>query len=158
MTSTDQAVRKSIIVKAGVERAFRVFTEGMDTWWPRTHHIGATPMKKSVLECRSGGRCYSEHADGTECDWGQVLEWDPPRRFLMAWQVSPMWSFEPDLAKSSEVEVRFTRQPDGSTRVDLEHRYLERHGSGWEQLRSQIDSQGGWGGMLQMFAAKAEAD
>jgi hypothetical protein len=153
----DQTVRKSIIVKAGAERAFRVFTEGIDTWWPRSHHIGASPMKKAILEGRSGGRCYTEQEDGTECDWGQVLNWDPPRRFVMAWQVSPMWQYEPDLTKSSEVEVRFTAERDGSTRVDLEHRHFERHGAGWEQMRAQIDAAGGWGGMLQMFATKAEA-
>ncbi len=153
----DQTVRKSIIVKTGVERAFRVFTEGIDTWWPRTHHIGASPMKKAILEGRSGGRCYTEQEDGTECDWGQVLDWDPPRRFVMAWQVSPMWQYEPDLTRSSEVEVRFTAERDGSTRVDLEHRHFERHGAGWEQMRAQIDAEGGWGGMLQLFATKAEA-
>jgi Activator of Hsp90 ATPase homolog 1-like protein len=153
----DQTVRKSIIVKAGAERAFRVFTEGIDTWWPRTHHIGASPMKKTILEGRSGGRCYTEQEDGTECDWGQVLDWDPPRRFVMAWQVSPTWQYEPDLTRSSEVEVRFTGERDGSTRVDLEHRHFERHGAGWEQMRAQIDAAGGWGGMLQMFATKAEA-
>jgi hypothetical protein len=152
----DQTVRKSIIVKTGVERAFRVFTEGIDTWWPRTHHIGASPMKRTILEGRSGGRCYTEQEDGTECDWGQVLDWDPPRRFVMAWQVSPMWQYEPDLTRSSEVEVRFTAERDGSTRVDLEHRHFERHGTGWEQMRAQIDAEGGWGGMLQMFATKAE--
>ena len=151
----DNAVRKSIVVKAGAERAFRVFTEGMDTWWPKAHHIGASPMKKSVLECRPGGRCYSEHEDGTESDWGQVLEWEPPRRFVMAWKVSPEWKYEPDLSRSSEVEVRFTPERDGSTRVDLEHRYFERHGAGWEQMRSQVDAQGGWGGLLQLFAEKA---
>jgi uncharacterized protein YndB with AHSA1/START domain len=153
----DQTVRKSIIVKAGAERAFRVFTEGIDTWWPRSHHIGASPMKKTIVEGRSGGRCYTEQEDGTESDWGQVLDWDPPRRFVMAWQVSPMWQYEPDLTRSSEVEVRFTAERDGSTRVDLEHRHFERHGAGWEQMRAQIDADGGWGGMLQLFATKAEA-
>jgi uncharacterized protein YndB with AHSA1/START domain len=159
MTPTmQQTIQKSIVVKTGAERAFRVFTEGIDTWWPRTHHIGASPMKKTVLEGRSGGRCYTEQEDGTESDWGQVLEWDPPRRFVMAWQVSPMWQYEPDLAKSSEVEVRFTAERDGATRVDLEHRYFERHGAGWEQMKAQIDAPGGWGGTLQMFATKAEAE
>ena len=153
----DQTIRKSITVRAGAERAFRVFTEGIDTWWPRTHHIGASPMKRSVLEGRVGGRCYSEQEDGTECDWGKVLEWEPPRRFVMAWQVSPTWKYEPDLAKSSEIEVRFTAERDGATRVDLEHRYFERHGGGWQQMRDQIDSPGGWTGILQLFATKAES-
>jgi uncharacterized protein YndB with AHSA1/START domain len=153
----DQTIRKSIHVKASAERAFRVFTEGIDTWWPRTHRIGTTPMKKTVLEGRAGGRCYSTHEDGAECDWGQVLEWDPPRRFVMSWQITPSWQFEPNLANSSEVEVRFTSERDGTTRVDLEHRHFERHGAGWEQMRGQIESPGGWGGILQMFAKTAES-
>ncbi len=151
----DNSIRKSITVKAGAERAFRVFTDGIDTWWPRTHHIGSSPMKKTILEGRPGGRCYSEQVDGSECDWGKVLDWDPPRRFVMAWQITPMWKFEPDLAKSSEVEVTFTAQRDGSTKVDLEHRHFERHGEGWEQMKMQIGSPGGWGGIMEMFAAKA---
>lgn len=152
----DQSVRKSVTVKAGVERAFRVFTEGIDTWWPKSHHIGSSPMKRNVLECKAGGRCYSEQEDGTECDWGQVTGWDPPRRFIMAWQVSPAWKFEPDLAKSSEVEVTFTAERDGSTRVDLEHRHFERHGEGWQQMKAGVGGEMGWTGMLTAFAAKAE--
>jgi uncharacterized protein YndB with AHSA1/START domain len=154
--AVDQAVRKSITVKAGVERAFRVFTEGIDSWWPKSHHIGTSPMTKAVLEGRAGGRCYSEQQDGTECDWGRVLQWEPPRRFVMAWQVTPLWKYEPDVTKASEVEVRFTAERDGSTRVDLEHRYFERHGAGWEQMRSQIDAPMGWGELLRLFAENAE--
>ncbi len=154
----DQTIRKSITVRASAERAFRVFTEGIDTWWPRSHHIGSSSMKRSVLEGRVGGRCYSEQEDGTQADWGKVLEWEPPRRFVMAWQVSPQWKYDPDLAKSSEIEVRFTSELDGATRVDLEHRYFERHGDGWRQMRDQIDAPGGWSGILQMFAAKAESE
>jgi hypothetical protein len=90
-TAIDQSVRKSITVKANAERAFRVFTEGIGTWWPKSHHIGSSPMTKAVLEGRSGGRIYSEQEDGTQCDWASVLEWDPPRRFVMAWQVTPTW-------------------------------------------------------------------
>ncbi|MBZ5603540.1 MAG: SRPBCC family protein [Acidobacteriia bacterium] len=154
--ATDFAVRKSVTVRASAERAFRVFTEGIDTWWPRSHHIGKSPMKRNILETHAGGRCYSQQEDGSECDWGSVLQWDPPRRFVMAWQVAPNWQFEPDLAKSSEVEVTFTALGDGSTRVDLEHRYFERHGAGWESMKEGVGGDGGWGGMLNLFAAKAE--
>ncbi len=108
-------VSKSITVKAGAAHAFQVFTEGFDTWWPRSHHIGKSPMKKAIIEGKIGGRCYSEQIDGTDCDWGQILVWEPPQRFVIAWQISPGWGYEPDLAKSSEVEVRFTPEPDGST-------------------------------------------
>jgi uncharacterized protein YndB with AHSA1/START domain len=128
--STDAPVRKSIAVKASVEHAFQVFTDGFDTWWPRSHHIGKSPMKKAILEAKAGGRCYSEQVDGNESDWGTILVWEPPHRFVMAWQITDQWQFEPDLTKASEVEVRFTPQPDGSTRVDLEHRHFHRHAAG----------------------------
>ena len=160
MTSTvDQligaTVRKSVTVKAGVERAFQVFTAGIDSWWPRTHHIGKSPMTKAIIEGRAGGRCYSEQADGTECDWGQVLEWEPPRRLVLAWQITHEWGYEPDLAKASEVEVRFTPVAEGSTRVEVEHRHFERHGAGGVAMKTAVDAPGGWGTILELFAAVA---
>jgi uncharacterized protein YndB with AHSA1/START domain len=154
--TTDVPVRKSLTVKASPERAFEVFTAEMDTWWPREHHIGKSPMKKCIVEGRVGGRCYSEQMDGTDCDWGSVLAWDPPRRFVMAWQITTKWEYEPDLAKSSEVEVRFTPLGDGRTRVDLEHRHLSRHGAGFEGMRSAVDSPNGWDRTLSLFVAKAD--
>jgi uncharacterized protein YndB with AHSA1/START domain len=154
--STVAPVRKSITVQATVERAFRVFTEDFDSWWPRSHHIGKSPMKRVLIEGRPGGRCYTEQEDGTDCDWGTVVVWEPPHRFVMAWQITGQWQFEPDLAKSSEVEVRFTREPDGSTRVDLEHRYLHRHGADAKAIRTAIDSPSGWGGLLDLFAARVQ--
>jgi uncharacterized protein YndB with AHSA1/START domain len=147
-------VRKSVTVKAGAERAFEVFTQGIDTWWPRTHHIGKSPMKKAIIEGRAGGRCYSEQVDGTDCDWGEVLVWEPPRRFVMAWKITHQWGYEPDVKKASEVEARFTALEDGSTRVDLEHRYFERHGAGGAAMRTAVDSPGGWNDLLQLFAAE----
>lgn len=154
MTAAEAPVRKSVTVRASVERAFQAFTEEFDTWWPRTHHIGKAPLRKAVVEGHAGGRCYSEQADGTECDWGKVLVWEPPKRFVMAWQVTPTWGFEPDLANASEVEVCFTPEADGSTRVDLEHRHFERHGEGWETLRTNINSTGGWGTILSLYVEK----
>lgn len=151
----DAPVRKSITVKASQLRAFEVFTAGMDSWWPRSHHIGNAPMKRVVLEGRVGGRCYNEQTDGAECDWGEILQWEPPKRFLMAWKITPQWQYQPDLAKASEVEVLFTALADGSTRVDLEHRYFERLGAGWESMREMVNAEGGWGGLLQMFATEA---
>ncbi|MGC2529314.1 MAG: SRPBCC family protein [Candidatus Acidiferrum sp.] len=152
----DAPVRRSITVKASAERAFDVFTAGIDRWWPRSHHIGKAPMKRCLVEGRVGGRCYSEQADGTECDWGEITEWEPPRRFVMAWKITAQWQYEPDLAKSSEVEVRFTPLAGGSTRVDLEHRHFERMGAGWESMRGLVDGEGGWGGLLQLFGGEAE--
>jgi uncharacterized protein YndB with AHSA1/START domain len=154
MTQEIAPVSKTLTVKASVERAFNVFTEGFDSWWPRSHHIGKSPMKKTIIQGVVGGRCYTEQVDGTDCDWGSVLVWDPPRRLVFAWQIDGKWQYEPDLAKSSEVEVRFTPQADGTTRVDLEHRHLSRHGEDAAAIRTSIDSEGGWGGLLRIYAAK----
>lgn len=155
--STDIPVRKSITVRASVERSFRVFTDQIDTWWPRSHHIGKVPMKKTIIEGRAGGRCYSEQVDGSECDWGTVLVWEPPQRFVMAWQIDHTWGFQPDLAKSSEVEVHFTPTDDGGTRVDVEHRFFDRMGAGSEAMRVAVGNPNGWSGMLQLFAERVEA-
>ncbi len=152
---TDVAtVRKTVTVNTSVEHAFAVFTTDFDSWWPRTHHIGKAPMQKAIVETRQGGRCYSTQTDGTECDWGRVLVWDPPHRLVIAWQITHEWGYEPDLAKSSEVDIRFTPEPGGRTRVDLEHRHLERHGDGAESMRTAVDSPNGWSGLLQLFAAR----
>ncbi|MDP9040310.1 MAG: SRPBCC family protein [Acidobacteriota bacterium] len=148
-----EPVRRSIRVRADAARAFRVFTEGMDGWWPRTHHIGSSPMKRVVVEGRVGGAIYTDQEDGTTCPWGSVLAWEPPHRFVMAWQVSPEWKYEPNRAKCSEVDVRFTPADDGTTLVELEHRGLERHGAGCDTMREQVSREGGWGGLLEMFAA-----
>jgi uncharacterized protein YndB with AHSA1/START domain len=146
-------VRKTINVNTSVERAFYVFTEGFDTWWPRSHSIGGAPLQKAIIEGKAGGRCYQQSTDGSECDWGRVLVWEPPQRFVLAWQLDEKWEYDAEPAKASEVEVRFTAEPDGSTRVDLEHRHFERHGAGGATIRTGVDSPGGWGSLLEMFAA-----
>lgn len=152
----DSPVRKTVTVRAGVERAFEVFTAGFDSWWPRSHHIGSSPMTRAVIEGRVGGRCYSEQVDGKDCPWGQITVWDPPRRFVMAWMISPQWQYEPSLAKASEVEVVFTAETNGETRVDLEHRHFSRMDAGWEKMREGVGAEGGWGSLLALFAAEAE--
>jgi uncharacterized protein YndB with AHSA1/START domain len=149
-------VRKSIVVDASPEHAFNVFTAGYDTWWPRSHHIGKSPMKKAIIEGRVGGRCYTEQEDGSECDWGQILVWEPPHRLVLAWQITHEWGYQPDLAQSSEVEVRFSPEPNGQTRVDLEHRHLERHGAGGAAMRTAVDSPNGWSGLLDLFKQTVE--
>lgn len=144
-------VRKSVTVNASVDRAFAVFTADFDSWWPRSHHIGASPMKKAIVEGHLHGRCYSEQVDGTECDWGTVRVWDPPHRLVIAWQINGEWKYEPDLSKSSEVEVRFTQELDGRTLVVLEHQHLDRVGNAANAVRSMLDSPGGWGGTLALY-------
>jgi uncharacterized protein YndB with AHSA1/START domain len=113
-------------------------------------------MKRVVVEGRAGGSLYTEQEDGTSCPWGSVLAWEPPHRFVFAWQVRPDWKFEPELAKSSEVEVRFTPADDGTTLVELEHRGFERHGGNFAGMREQVNSLGGWGTMLEMYGKKTE--
>jgi hypothetical protein len=155
-TASDVPVRESVLVNATPERAFQVFTAEFDTWWPRSHHIGKSPMKKAIIQGRAAGRCYTEQEDGTECDWGQILVWEPSHRFVMAWQITHEWGYQPDLAQSSEVEVKFMPEAGGSTRVDLEHRYFHRHGSGAASMRTAVDSESGWGGLMQMYAARVQ--
>jgi hypothetical protein len=152
----DSSVRRSITVKTTQKRAFEIFTADFDSWWPRSHHIGKSPMKRALIEGRVGGRCYSEQADGTDCPWGEVTLWEPPKRFVMAWNINLDWQYESDPAKSSEVEVRFTPELGGSTRVDLEHRNFERLGTDWEKMRDGVSAVGGWGSLLELFAAQAD--
>jgi len=149
-------IRKSLLVNVSIERAFEVFTGEFDAWWPRSHHLGSAPAKRTVMEPRLGGRIYSEGEDGSSVQWAQILVWEPPTRFVMAWQISPAWKREPDPVKCSEVEVMFTAETDGQTLVELEHRHFERHGEGGEVIRTQVGGDGGWGSLLKLFKAKTE--
>ncbi len=148
-----EAVRKEIVVEAPQERAFRVFTEGVDKWWPRAHRIGKVDMAAAVLEPRAGGRWYERGTDGSECNWGKVLVYDPPRRLVLAWQINAMWQYDENFI--TEVEVRFTAEGPKRTRVELEHRDLERFGPGKDQARAAFDGPQGWPGLLTAFAQSA---
>jgi uncharacterized protein YndB with AHSA1/START domain len=143
-------VRKTVTVQAEPQRAFEVFTEGFDRWWPRSHTIGAAALKTAVIEPRAGGRWYGIDENGAEDEWGDVLVWSPPSRLVLAWRIGTDWKYQPDLL--TEVEVTFTAE-GGATRVELEHRHLERMGEGAEGARASFDSPGGWGGLLEFFAA-----
>ena len=142
-------VRKSIRVGAPADRAFEVFTAGIGRWWPKSHKIGKAELDEPVIEPREGGRWYERDVDGTECDIGKVLVWDPPARLVLAWQLTPEWKFDPELI--TEVEVTFTPDGDG-TRVDLEHRNLERMGERAQAVHEAVGGPGGWGGLLELYA------
>ena len=148
-------VRKSITVKADAARAFEVFTGRIGSWWPRSHCIGSSPQKTVVLEPKAGGRWFEIGADGTQCSWGKVLAWEPPARLLLAWQIGADWKYDPDF--TTEVEVTFTALDGGTTRVDLEHRNLERFGDKIEDVRSKIDSPNGWSAILKTYSEVADA-
>jgi uncharacterized protein YndB with AHSA1/START domain len=149
-------VRKSITVKADAARAFAVFTGRIGRWWPRSHCIGSSPQKDVVIEPKVGGRWYEIGEDGSHCNWGKVLAWEPPTRVLLAWQISADWKYDPDLI--TEVEVRFTALSERETRVDLEHRNLERFGDKVDGIRSQIDAPNGWTAILKVYAEAAAAE
>jgi uncharacterized protein YndB with AHSA1/START domain len=152
-------VRKTLTIKASPARAFEVFTGGIDRWWPRSHHTGEGELKKVIVEPREGGRWYEETTVGTESEWGKVLAWEPPQgaergRLMLAWQLGADFKYDPDLI--TEVEVLFTDIGEGRTRVDFEHRNLERMGAKAAEARAAVDSPGGWGAILAAFGEAAE--
>ena len=149
-------VRHTMSVDAPQEKAFEVFTDSLDDWWPRSHKIGAEPLERAVLEAGEGGRWYERDTDGSECDWGKVLVFEPPGRLVLTWQINAEWKFDPDLSRASEVEVRFT-EVNGQTTVDFEHRHIERLGAGAAELARSVGSPDGWPGILDLYAKAAAA-
>jgi uncharacterized protein YndB with AHSA1/START domain len=145
------AIRKSFTVRAGRETAFEIFSKGLDRWWPRSHFIGPSPLKEAVMEPGVGGRWFSRHEDGSEQMWGEVLAWDPPGRLVLAWRISHAWGYDPNLL--TEVDVTFTDVGGGETRVDLEHRGLERFGDSTAADQTRAAMGGGWGLILESFKA-----
>ena len=147
------SIRKQLTVEAPLDRAFRVFTANMGTWWPKQHHIGASELKDCVIEPKANGRWYEVGEDGSTCEWGKVLAWDPPRRVLLAWQLNGEFKYDPDLL--TEVEVSFTALGPRQTQVSFEHRNLERLGAVADRLVKEMGE--GWGQILQSFVRTAAA-
>jgi uncharacterized protein YndB with AHSA1/START domain len=150
-------VRTSIVVDAPVERAFRVFTEDFDRIKPREHNMLAVEIAESVFEPRVGGHIFDRGVDGSVCHWARVLAYEPPDRVVFSWDISPQWQIESDPEKTSEVEVRFVAESPERTRIELEHRNLDRHGAGWESERDGVGGDGGWPLYLQRFADRLAA-
>jgi len=146
-------VRAEIVVEATIERAFRVFTEDFDRIKPREHNLLGVDIETSVLEPRVGGHIYDRGVDGSECRWARILAYEPPDRLVFSWDISPQWQLETDQGRASEVEVRFIAESAERTRVELEHRHLDRHLDGWESLREGIAGEQGWPLYLSRFAA-----
>jgi uncharacterized protein YndB with AHSA1/START domain len=151
------SVRTSIVVESPIERAFSVFTEGIGSWFPPEYNLLEVEIAERVFEPREGGHVYDRGVDGTECHWARVLAYEPPTRVVFSWDIDPRWQIETNPEKTSEVEVRFVAEGPDRTRVDLEHRNLDRHGEGWEQTRESVDSEGGWPGTLRRFAERLAA-
>ena len=150
-------VRHHVVVNAGIERAFAVFTEQFGDFKPREHNLLAVPIAETIFEPHVGGHIYDRGVDGSVCRWARVLVYEPPRRLVFTWDIGPTWQLEPDQSKTSEVEVRFTAESDERTRVDLEHRHLDRHGPGWQSVADAVDGDAGWplylGRYVGLFAA-----
>jgi uncharacterized protein YndB with AHSA1/START domain len=147
-------VRKTVVVQITPEEAFAVFTARIDRWWPKTHGIGSTPVRETIIEPYVGGRWYTKCEDGTEVVVGHVRVWQPAERFVVGWEISARWKPDARVELASEVEVRFVAEGSGRTRVELEHRNFERMGAAdGETMRKGVD--GGWPGLLELFAAEA---
>lgn len=151
--ATATTVRIAIVVEAPVDRAFRAFTEDFDQVKPREHNMLPVDIAETVFEPRVGGRVYDRGVDGSEYQWARVLAFEPPDRVVFSWDISPQWQIETDRERCSEVEVRFIAESAERTRVELEHRNLDRHGEGWDGLRDAIGGPGGWPLYLERYAA-----
>jgi uncharacterized protein YndB with AHSA1/START domain len=151
-TSADAtSIRHEVVVEAPIERAFSVFTERFGAFKPREHNLLGAEIAETVFESRVGGHVYDRGVDGSECRWARVLAYEPPNRVVISWDISPRWQVETDPEKTSEVEVRFVAETPERTRVELEHRNLDRHGDGWQAVREGVDSDGGWPLYLRRF-------
>jgi uncharacterized protein YndB with AHSA1/START domain len=146
------AIRTSITVEAPIERAFAVFGEDFDRIKPREHNMLGVDIAETVFEPRVGGHVYDRGVDGSECRWARVLAYEPPERVVFSWDISPHWQLESDPERASEVEVRFIAESPERTRLELEHRELDRHGEGWEVLRAGVEAPEGWPLYLNRYA------
>lgn len=153
MHPTALVVHKEITIDVPVERAFEIFTAGIDTWWVREHHNGPGELESIVMETREGGRCYNREVGGNEVDWGKVLVYEPPHRLVFGWQLNAQWQYDADFV--TEVEVTFASNEPGGTLVVLEHRNLERYGEAAREIHASLDSDQGWGWSLRNFAEAA---
>ena len=152
-----QVVRREVVVDAPIEEAFSTFTARFGDIKPPEHTLLSVPVAETVFEPRVGGHIYDRAVDGTECRWARVLVYDPPRRVVFSWDISPTWQLETDPDRASEVEVRFTAEDPHRTRVELEHRNLDRHGPGWEDVRDGVADDQGWPLYLDRYAAVVQA-
>jgi uncharacterized protein YndB with AHSA1/START domain len=152
-TTDPTAVAASIEVSASPERAFEVFTRDFGAFKPPEHNLLAVPIAETVVEPHVGGHIIDRGADGSECRWATVLAYEPPERFVFSWNISPYWQIETDADKRSEVEVTFTALGENRTRVDIDHRHLDRHGEAWAGVRDGVSTDQGWPLYLSRFAA-----
>jgi uncharacterized protein YndB with AHSA1/START domain len=153
MNQPDAAVvRRSIVVDAPIEQAFSVFTERFGDFKPPEHNMLGVPIAETVFEHHVGGHIYDRGTDGSECRWARVLAFEPPARVIVSWDISPYWQIESDPEHTSEVEIQFVAETPNRTRLNLEHRNIERHGPGWEGVRDGVADDAGWTLYLSRYA------
>jgi uncharacterized protein YndB with AHSA1/START domain len=152
MTTDAAVVRNQVVVNAPIEKAFEVFTARFGDFKPPEHNMLATPIAETVFEPRVGGNILDRGTDGSECRWARILAFEPPHRVVFSWDIGPTWQVETEPDNSSEVEVRFLAETPERTRVELEHRHLDRHGPGWESLRDGVADEQGWPLYLDRYA------
>ena len=150
--ASDTSIQNSIVVDAPIDQAFSVFTDDFGGFKPPEHNMLSVEIEETVFETHVGGHIYDRGVDGSECRWARVLAFEPPKRVVFSWDISPHWQIESDPERTSEVEVRFISETPERTRVELEHRNLDRHGEGWEGLREGVHSDQGWPLYLQRFS------
>ena len=150
---TSEVVRREVVVGVPIDRAFLQFTERFGDFKPREHNLLHVPIAETVFEPRVGGHILDRGTDGSECRWARILAYEPPTRVVFSWDIGPTWQLETDPANSSEVEVRWFAEAPDRTRVELEHRHLDRHGPGWEAVRDGIADDAGWTLYLERYAA-----
>jgi uncharacterized protein YndB with AHSA1/START domain len=146
-------VRRQIVVPAPIEKAFAVFTERFGDFKPPEHNLLAAPIAETVFEPRVGGSVYDRATDGSECHWARVLAYEPPHRVVFSWDIGPTWQVETEPENTSEVEVRFVAEGPERTRVELEHRNIDRHGPGWQSVSDGVGHDQGWPLYLARYAA-----
>jgi uncharacterized protein YndB with AHSA1/START domain len=150
--ATATVVRRQIVVEAAIDKAFAVFTERFGEFKPPEHNMLPVPIAETVFEGRVGGHIFDRGTDGSECHWARVLVYEPPERVVFSWDIGPTWQVETEPDNASEVEVRFVAETPERTRVELEHRNLDRHGPGWESIRDGVEHDQGWPLYLERFA------
>lgn len=151
--ATSAVVRRDIVVAVPAEKAFSVFTERFGDFKPPEHNLLAAPIAETVFERHVGGDIYDRAVDGTECHWAHVLVYEPPRRVVFSWNIGPTWQLETDSENASEVEIRFVEESPDRTRVEIEHRNIDRHGPGWQAVADGVGHDQGWPLYLARFAA-----
>jgi uncharacterized protein YndB with AHSA1/START domain len=157
-TTSSTTVQREIVVEAPIELAFRVFTDRFGDFKPPEHNLLGVAIAETRFEPRVGGHIYDRGTDGTECRWARILAYEPPDRVVFSWDISPRWQLEPEPDNTSEVEVRFIAESPDRTRVELEHRNIDRHGAGWESLSDGVAGGEGWPLYLDRYAALLGAD